>query len=145
MATNYWDYGFDTTDWTGSTAGGYTGSTTGDYTVLADTTITSTASTTGDWHWIPVGTTATEYIPRRIVVKAPSWWDVIARANFTKMINEETQTGWKLLMWINGDIDIVDPTVEVRTLRDFIPLLKLRASEEDKDLIDLFMDKYGNE
>ena len=124
MATTYWDYngtGSTTTrsDWIGSTANW-------------TTTATDTA-------WSAYRTV------RTILVEAPKSWGEAIQAALTKLVNDETDTGWTITMWIRGDIKITDPNIERRSMKDFVPLLKHRASERDRSLIDKFFDKFGAE
>ena len=65
------------------------------------------------------------------------------RANFTKLINDDTDTGFTVEMWISGDIKITDPSIERRSMADFMPLLLSRASAADQDTIRKFFDRHG--
>lgn len=125
MAANYWDYDKYTTGWADSTRTG--------------TTLSEWSSTTAGW---TTATTNYYQTVRKYLVSAPEHWDKEIRANFTKLINDDTNTGFMVTMWIDGDIEIIDPTIERREMKDFVLLLKSKASQTDKDIINSFLDKY---
>ena len=130
MATGYWDYDG-------------TGTTTGD---LGDNwTVDSTQGTTtsGSYTWTNTATTSTRYIVRRVIVKHPEHWDKQKTADYVKLVNKETNTGWKIDMVFEGDVAIVDPDVEIREMDEFAILLKHRASQEDCEKIDKFFKEAG--
>lgn len=133
MAISYWDYWRDTG----------TSTTGGNFWSDIDTSNSTSTSATYDGQWVYA--TATHYVRkvRKILVKAPSKWGKAIRAAYTRLVNDETNTGWKVTMWIKGKIDITDPDVEVRSMEDFIPLLKSRASPSDRRMIDDFFDEFG--
>lgn len=75
-----------------------------------------------------------------MIVTCPKWWiraDTVACA---KLINVETDTGWKITLIMYGDVDIVDPEIEKRDMCDFLPLLLSGASVEDIEKINAFME-----
>ncbi|NIR52917.1 hypothetical protein GWO43_30320 [candidate division KSB1 bacterium] len=124
-----------------------------DYDKYIHDTTTSGTSTDASWYASATSCTADTYsnsapltsdfyrVVRRILVTVPEIWKDLERALFTKLVNKETNTGWRIEMWISGDIDIVDPNVEVRALKEFIPLLKERATPEDCAIIDKFFEE----
>ena len=130
MAVTYWDYWGDST-----------GGTLGDAWFSTNTTTTSTGTSYIGTTWASCTTTARRV--RQVIVKTPKKWSKAIRAAYTRLVNDETDTGWKVTMWISGKIKITDPDVEVRSMKDFIPLLKSRASPEDRSLIDKFFEKAG--
>ncbi|WP_157951654.1 hypothetical protein [Agrobacterium pusense] len=71
-------------------------------------------------------------VTRQYVVTVPEHWTREDCADLTLLINDETKTGFKITMWMEGDIDITDPSVEKRALEDFIPLLLSHAGHEDQ-------------
>jgi hypothetical protein len=126
MAIDYWDYQLTTT-----------GSTTTDWSGTATVSASTGTSTVTTALWPTYVSTF-----RRYIVAAPKSWDRKTRAIFTKLVNDDTDTGFTVDMWIDGDIEITDPTIEKRTMEDFMPLLKHRASEKEKVLISDFFEKY---
>lgn len=124
--TSYWDYN-------------YTGSTTG-------TTWTNSPLcpyTTGT-SWSNTSACSTDYYitTRRILVTAPDKWSDKQNMRFIELVNIHTKTGWKVTLVIKGgDILITDPNVEKRTMAEFVPLLKDRASGEDLVKINKFFKK----
>jgi hypothetical protein len=74
-----------------------------------------------------------------MIVTVPDWWGEDEKAALTRLVNDETNCGWKLQMWMRGSTDVVDPRVGHCSLADFIPMLKKRASEADRAKIDAFM------
>lgn len=142
MAASYWDYPGSTTGYYGGTGTGY-GSTN-------STTTTTTSTGQSGYNHAPryyysnqCGTTTggqLYYIPvvKKVLVECPEHWTESDVADFVFLVNDETQTGWTIDMVISGDIKITEPGVEKRSLVDFLPLLKQRASVEDKMLINKF-------
>lgn len=126
MAAYYWDY---------QTAANTTSTTTsGSYTCTAYTYCTTSTTT----YWIPPP-------PREIIVKHPEHWTDEQTARYVRLVNDETQTGWLIKMIMNGEIRIVDPNIDIRTMKEFVPLLKHRASKEDRERIDAFFAENGIE
>jgi hypothetical protein len=98
-----------------------------------DTTATSTPTFVPSWGY------TTRTVTRRILVEMPDGWGEEKSLAFTRLVNIETKTGWRVTLIIKGNIIITDPNVERRTLADFIPLLASVASYEDiKIIIDFF-------
>ena len=58
-------------------------------------------------------------------------WSDQACATLTRLINDETRTGFKIEMWINGDVRVTDPTVNIRDLDWFLMRLRQVASASD--------------
>lgn len=136
MAT-FWDYNSDTSAWptgTSTTTGGYT------HSHISTGTSTSTTSTTSTANTI----TYYRQVIRKYLITAPVHWTKEVRANFTKLVNDDTETGFTIEMWIDGNIEITDPTIDQRSMEDFVPLLKSRASLKDRDLIDSFFALFGD-
>ena len=107
-----------------------------------------TAGTTDHTSWTIVNCcdncTATVRVCRReILVEHPEKWSEEDHKDYINLVNSETKTGWRGKMLIRGDIKIIDPNIEVRSMRDFIPLLKDRASAEDKQKIDDFFQEHN--
>ena len=125
MATTYWDYWDDAPTTSSSTT-----TTSGTYTTSGTTSAT-------DVYWL--------YTVRKYLVKAPESWMKSARADFTKLINDETKTGFKVEMWIDGIIEITDHSIDMRTMKEFVPLLKSYANLEDRAKIDAFFERYDAE
>lgn len=113
---------------------------------------TSSTSTATDWvteaEYTGTGTTASDwtYYPRqvlkRIIVKPPKHWSKKINDFFVNLVNDKTNTGWKVTALLR-EIEIVDPMIDVREMRDFIGLLKARASTHDRGVIDAFFKKHG--
>ncbi len=116
MGCGYWDYN-DT---------GTTTSTWGD----TDSTSTATPS------YLSIATPTMRV--RRILVRIPDRWDKEKHAAFVKLVNRDTNTGWKVEMIITGDIAIVDPDIETREMDEFAILLKENADFSDKRKINAF-------
>ena len=76
---------------------------------------------------------------KKILVVVPRHWPRPWIADFTRLVNDETDTGCKVTMVIEGDIDIVDPTVELREMGPFISLLRDRAIPSDVAKIKAFV------
>lgn len=100
----------------------------------------STVSST-NWGWAPYP----RVVVKKVYVKSPEHWDRSIVRAYAKLVNEETSTGWKVTAIIDGDIEILDPYIDVRDMKDFIGLLKARASVEDRKKIDAFFKKVGLE
>lgn len=81
----------------------------------------------------------TYYRPRSYIVTAPDHWTREDAEALSDLVNHRTKTtGFKVTLIIRGEIEITDPTMERRTMRDFVPLLKAAASAEDRKTIDAF-------
>ena len=78
--------------------------------------------------------------PKRILVKLPKKWGKKRVMAFADLINVKTRTGWKVELVIHGGIEICDPSLEVRKLKRVVPLLLERASQEDKAIIQDFLE-----
>ena len=124
MAYSYWDGRGNAT---GSTTTGYS------YTNAGFSSNTDTK-----WYY-PM------YTSREILVTPPKNWTEKDVDDYIILINIETKTGWIVTMVINGDVLIVDPTIETRTLKDFNPILKINASKEDSEKIDEFFKTHSIE
>jgi hypothetical protein len=96
----------------------------------------TTASTTTSTYYYCSAPTRT--VKKEILVEHPESWDDKANEDYVKLVNSETNTGWKVTMLIRGDVLITDPNIEVRKMCDFIPLLKHGASPEDIKRINEF-------
>lgn len=133
----YYDSGTGGTEATSdntSTAGTATVSS-NNYTVVVTQTTTVTGTCTGNGpHFYAVPRS------REIVVEHPSDWKNEQHEAFIKLVNEEAQSsGWRVTMLFRGgDLALVDPNIEVRKMKDFVPLLKDRASTVDRGRIDAF-------
>jgi hypothetical protein len=136
MAPNYWDY--QTTS--NTTTGTY-------YTPKIWQSSGTTSTTGGNWTNSPTtstwGNTDRVYYysvvrVEKCLVRPPEHWGEAEIAGFTRLINDETKTGWKIEMWINGDIKITDPTIQIRDMAGFLPLLKQYANRQDLATIDAF-------
>ena len=107
-----------------------------------------TSVTYSDWTGYSGATAATttiwyQPIVRRILVAAPKNWDKKRCLAFAKLINNKTNTGWNVEMIIKGEITITDPDIETRTMKEFLPLLKKRATKADINKIDKFIGKIS--
>lgn len=90
-------------------------------------------------------TTSTCSETRNVLVSIPESWDEKTLEKWIKLINEDTSTGWRITLIIKGDIKIIDPRIETRSMEEFIPLLKYRATKNDKYQIDKFIELAGLE
>lgn len=133
MATTYWN----PDSWNTSTN------------TSVDTRISDTTASSG-YNTLPSDTSsgATYYywttrVVKRVLVREPDHWDKEDNEAFKRLVNIETDTGWKLIMTIKGDVEIADPNVEVRDMQGFIPLFKRRASVEDTKKINEFFNQKG--
>ena len=98
----------------------------------------SSASThTGGYYYYGI-----KVVVKQILIEMPETWDDNASEDFVRLVNLETNTGWKVTMVIKGDILVTDPNVETRTMDQFIPLLSERASQEDLEKILQFFIDY---
>jgi len=92
------------------------------------------------------GATCSCYTPhvyqREILVEHPEHWKDEDHQAYVKLVNEQTQTGWKIKLLITGNVQICDPRIERRSMADFIPLLKYNASDKDRELIDKFFQEH---
>lgn len=82
------------------------------------------------------------YVPRQVLIEMPEHYeeeDVLALA---RLVNVHTKTGWVMGMIIMGKIIITDPRIERRTLKDFLPLLRRRASPTDLETIARFFGEH---
>ena len=126
MAANYWDYIHD--------------STTGDDWISYDTASDATGATPHDagirW-WYESTTTGTQYFRRYIVTGFKNWLKR-HRADLTKLINDETDTGWTIEMWMDGDIDVCDPSIEIIKARAWWHKVRARANSRDLAKLDDF-------
>ena len=109
--------------------------------VYSGTTDTSTTSTNWAGSWQPYP----RVVIKKVYVHRPKHWDRKIGQAWVKLVNDETNTGWKITATIWGDIEIHDPYEDVRDMKDFIGLLKARASAEDRKKIDAFFKKVGLE
>jgi len=91
----------------------------------------TSSSTSSDYLYVA-------YLPRVVLVDCPQRWTAEDVKAFVQLVNVKTSTGWQVQMVIRGDIAITDPTIEKRTMADFVPLLKLRATRTDLVTIEEF-------
>lgn len=125
MAIWYWND--STTTGTASTSA---------FSIVYSTTATSTGAS-----WTPYP----RVITKRVFVKQPLAWDKQISDAWVRLVNEETDTGWKIEARINGDIEIIDPFIDVREMKDFIGLLTANAKTHDRLLIEEFFAEHGTE
>ena len=124
-----YDY-YDLNNWTGTSTDNWWSGSSG--TGSGSTLYTDTSTgTTNNWHcWVR---------PRSYLVVLPEHWSHDDALALSVLVNVETKTtGWKVEYIIEGHVTIVDPDVEVRSLRDFLPLLTRRANAEDREKISAF-------
>lgn len=128
----YYDNGSTGTPATTSSTNTITGG--GTCSVVVESTTTVTGSCTGGNFYYSA--------PRRreIIVEHPGEWKDEQHAAFIRLVNEEAKTcGWQITMLFRGgDLALVDPNIEVRSMKDFVPLLKDRASWDDRQIIETF-------
>ena len=118
---DYWDPWTSSTDTAGSST-----------TSPTDTYATDTA-TGGRYYYIQT--------VRKLLVPRPENWTDENQENFLRLVNIDTNTGWKVTMVIQGKILITDPDVEIRKMKDFYPLMKQYACSEDKIKINKFIEE----
>jgi len=123
MAYGYWDGWNDSSTSTGTTTNGWT------------TDAGTTTGGTGNYYYIPM-------IVRRLLVPVPDHWSDEDTDAFVRLVNIETKTGWQVEMIIKGDILITDPDIEVREMKDFMPLFKQRAGRGDREKIIKFFEEH---
>lgn len=116
--------------WYWQDTGTSTDTQTSQYTSDGGGTSNGTTWYTTTWYYCPP--------PRRILVDAPTHWQQEDRDGFTRLLNKETRTGWRVELWVSGDVCICDPNIERRTMKDFVPLIKEYANAEDQQKIDEF-------
>lgn len=124
MATEYWNYWDSGTSGTTATSGG-----------AWSTDPCTSGTTSGSTWWIR--------IVRKYLVVIPENWTEKIIADFTILLNDKTNTGFRVEMVIRGDIKITDHTIEVRTMENFIPLLRQYAGKKDLTKIKKFFKKNG--
>lgn len=130
MAWQYWDYGTAS-----ATSGIYYNPS-----IYSDAiSLTGESSSTTTFYY--TSSTASYTVAREMLVLCPDHWGEPEAAGFTRLLNDETHTGWTVKMVIRGDIKVADPNIEVRSMADFVPLLKRCASREDRELIDKFFEQ----
>ena len=123
MAVEYWNY------W--ETAGTTSGTTNSDWYPCP------TVSTNNTTNWIVYR------VVRRYLVEIPESWNEKINAKFVVLLNDQTNTGFIVEMVVRGDIRITDQSIEVRTMEDFVPLLRQHAKKADWTKIQKFFKKYG--
>ena len=130
----YWDYGSSSTS-------------SGDFynpTVFSQTATTMGTPTGSQYYYYPSNATGTSttlyysYVVQRFLVDVPEHWGEPEIAGFTRLINDETKTGFKVEMVINGQVKITDPDVQHRDMGAFALLIKKYANAEDRATIDKF-------
>ncbi len=117
----YYDYGSTSTNWEGWAS--------------------STASDDNTCTWTTSNCWYTTVIKRYLVHRPDSWDDKI-HEGYIKLINVKTKTGFTVIMVIKGDVLITDPSMDTRSMKDFLPLLRTHANAEDRKLIDSFFKKH---
>lgn len=120
--------------WTGSTTTPTTASTgwVSEMEYYGGTSVTSA----GHWTMYP------HVVIKRVITKPPKHWTKKIIDLYVSLVNDETNTGWKVTALLR-EIEIVDPMIDVREMRDFLGLLKATASAEDCKRIDAFFTKHG--
>ncbi len=109
-----------------------------------DSGTTSGTWSTNDSSWSNASNTSSNYCYyrtaiRRFLVASPEHWTDDDALAFVELINEKTNTGFKVTMLIKGDVLITDPWIEKRTMEEFLPLLRSSAvTRNDRTLIDEF-------
>ena len=118
----YWDTSTDNNHWTSNNA--------------------DTSASTTDYCDYRVVSREGRVYTREILVESPEHWDDEDHKAYVDLVNHKTRTGWIIKFIIKGKVMITDPTIETRKMKDFIPLLKWRASEEDRQKIDEFFEEH---
>lgn len=129
MAIRYWD------PWATST----NSSTTAPYSdgTWSTWTNSSTSATGGGWYY-----TTTVIVTRKVLVIEPEHWTDEIADRFLRLVNIETNTGWKVELRIKGDVLITDPSIEKRSLEEFVPLIKSKASGADLEKFNAFFAEH---
>lgn len=96
------------------------------------TNTTATTSPIPSWLYV-------RFQPRKLLIPIPEKWTEEQSSAFVRLVNVETHTGWTVELVIKGDIVITDPDIEKRSMVDFIPLLKSKATYSDKEKINNFL------
>ena len=130
MGINYWDYTGTGTSYNNITP---IDSTSG-YERIFDT------STTGS-SWTPTNIYYRETRTRKILVIHSEHWTEKQGLKFVELVNIKTKTGWIVTLFIKGDVLITDPNVEKRTMEEYIPLFRNKASATDIKIINKFFKK----
>lgn len=117
----------------------------------------TSSTTTDDWKWFSDTSSSTSSYyriyserpnriyserPRRYLVSAPAHWTDEDNIAFVHLLNQETRTGFIVEMVIKGDILITDPNIEHRSMKNFLPLLRVRARGDDGRKIDEFFKQH---
>ncbi|MBU2249129.1 MAG: hypothetical protein KKD77_20450 [Gammaproteobacteria bacterium] len=118
---DYWDTSTDTSVWF---------------------TTNDTAASTTDFCDYRVVSREGRVYTREILVESPEHWKDEDHKAYVDLVNNKTRTGWIVKFIIKGKVMITDPTIETRKMKDFIPLLKWRASGEDRQKIDEFFKEH---
>lgn len=133
MSYEYWD----TTGWSGS-GWGWIPSGSSNTTEAPRTGTGYTTSSTGTTTWTCIVCPP----PRKLVVATPEHWTEDDVRAFCYLVNEATATGWRVTMVLHGDLKILDPSIEVRSMKDFVPWLRRAASEKDREVIESFFRQH---
>lgn len=99
-----------------------------------------------NWHWCDTANTcATDsvwlYVPqpvRKILVTCPDHWTRDVALAFAHFVNCKIRSRFHVEMVIDGNVAITDPDIEVRTMANFVPLLKKHTEPEDHEKVDGF-------
>lgn len=101
----------------------------------------NTASSTDSSNYIR-WTYSTAPSIKRILVQAPEDWEEKDCKAFSNLLNNQTDTGWSVELFIKGEVKIADPNIETRTMKQFIPLLMNDAGRADKETINDFFEEH---
>jgi hypothetical protein len=105
-----------------------------------NTTVTGTGCSQSyiNLSYSTTSTTASNYVPllieRHLLVEHPKNWTREQNIAWCKLVNN-THCGFRVELYIHGEVDIIDPHVEKRSFNDFVELLLIRAGSfvvEDK-------------
>ena len=117
---------------------------TSDYWKYWDTGTSSDWTTTSDTGKCCNRATWVIRTEKRYLVECPESWSEKIIAGFVALINDKTNTGFKVLMVIRGEIRITDPEIDCRTMENFVPLLRQHACKQDWTKIEKFFKTNGD-
>lgn len=147
MAISYKNDNSTTITWDGgATQTPITSSTNVEITPLSGTTITISVG----YRYTPGGRTpTTDYpmvfippAPRKMFVENSPFWDDATVLQFVSLVNLKLSCGWRIDALIKGDVVIIDPNIEIRTMQDFMPLIYAGCGEVETGLLSEFLSAH---
>lgn len=95
--------------------------------------------TTANWDTTSSGTVR-YCAPRKFYVKIPKHWKRSQIDGFAGLVNEETDTGWKVTALVKL-VKLYDKSVEIISMTKFMAIMLKTAKASDADKIVAFFEK----